>query len=53
MGVATLDALFKRLGNASDPFWVKADVIGALTALTDKRFGYDTDSWNAWWEAQP
>jgi len=49
---ATLDALFKRLNRKSDPHWLKADVVGALTALTNERFGYDTEAWNQWWQDQ-
>jgi len=46
---ATLAALMIRLNNETDPLWVKADVIAALTALTDNRFGYDIGKWNIWW----
>ena len=49
---STLATLFQRLNTQSDPRWVKADVIGALTALTSQRFGYDTMAWNQWWKDQ-
>ena len=48
----TLAALLQRLNNDTDPFWVKSDVIGALTALTDQRFGYDVVAWNNWWSSK-
>jgi hypothetical protein len=46
----TLGALIDRLGNAGDPDWLDGDLIGALTALTGERFGYDHDAWRNWWE---
>ena len=48
----TIDALMQRLNRQADPVWVRADVIGALTALTGQRFAYDVDQWNQWWESQ-
>ena len=48
----TIAALVQRLNNGSDPLWVKADVVGALTALTNQRLGYNIDAWNSWWEEQ-
>lgn len=45
----TLAALMARLNRKDDPSWVTADVIGALTAITNERFAYDTDGWNRWW----
>lgn len=45
----TVDALMQRLNRESDIASVKADVIGALTAITQQRFAYDTDAWNQWW----
>jgi len=48
----TLASLMARLNSETDPEWVKADVIGALTALTDQRFGYELAQWNAWWSSQ-
>ncbi len=49
---ATLGELITRLNNMSDPLWVKADVIGALTAITGQRFAYDLNAWNSWWDRQ-
>lgn len=46
---ATIGALIGRLGRDGDPDWLQGDVIGALSALTDKRFGYDTAAWRDWW----
>ncbi|MCH9020170.1 MAG: hypothetical protein IIA73_07390 [Proteobacteria bacterium] len=45
----TIGALIDRLGRAGEPLWLKGDAVGALTALTGKRFGYDLDRWRAWW----
>ena len=47
-----LKELFIRLNNTSDPLWVKSDIIGALTAITEQRFGYDVSAWNLWWSRQ-
>ena len=49
---STISALMQRLNNNSDPAWVKSDVIGALTALTQQRFAYDVAAWNQWWQSQ-
>ena len=48
----TIDALMQRLNRQTDPVWVRADVIGALTAVTGQRFAYDVDQWNQWWQSQ-
>ena len=48
----TLQALITRLNKKSDPLWVKADVVGALTAISDQRFAYDIAAWNRWWDQQ-
>jgi hypothetical protein len=48
----TLAALIARLDRPGDPKWLTGDVIGALTDLTGKRFGYDIDAWKRWWRAQ-
>ncbi len=48
----TLKALISRLNRSSDPLWVKADVIGALSAVTGKSYGYDIAMWNRWWKNQ-
>ena len=51
---ATISALIERLDRAGDPAWLAGDLIGALTALSGCRFGYDTAAWRAWWkERQP
>lgn len=49
---ATLAALITRLDFKDDPKWVTGDVIGALTDLTGKRFGYDRDAWRRWWRGR-
>jgi hypothetical protein len=46
---ATLAALIARLDAQGDPRWLTGDVLGALTALTGRRFGYDLDAWRSWW----
>lgn len=45
----TLDALIKRLDRTEDPKWLTGDIVGALTDLTGKRFGYDLRAWRRWW----
>ncbi len=45
----TIDALIARLRADADPLWLKGDAVGALTALTGRRLGYDLDAWTAWW----
>ncbi len=46
---ATIEALLSRLERPNDPLWLKGDAIGALTVLTDQRFGFDLEAWRAWW----
>ncbi len=46
---ATLGALVVTLGRRGDPTWLDGDRVGALTALTGQRFGYDLAAWRAWW----
>jgi hypothetical protein len=46
---ATIAALIERLDRASDPLWLRGDAIGALSALTGERFGYDAAAWRRWW----
>jgi hypothetical protein len=46
---ATIGALVDRLDRPGDPPWLTGDVVGALTALTGERFGYDAAGWRAWW----
>ncbi len=48
----TISALMQRLNSDSDPAWIKSDVIGALTALTQQRYAYDVPAWNKWWQSQ-
>ena len=48
----TIGALVARLDQAGDPLWLTGDVVGALTALTGRRFGYDRAAWQAWWHAE-
>ncbi len=46
---ATVSSLIRRLDRAADPAWLKGDIIGALGAVTGKRFGYDIGAWRQWW----
>ena len=46
---ATLDALVGRLARPDEPLWLQGEAVGALSALTDRRFGYDPAAWRAWW----
>ncbi len=48
----TLSALIARLDREDDPDWLTGDVIGALSALTGERFGYDTAAWRNWWKTR-
>lgn len=45
-------ALVEGLGRPGDPDWLDGDRIGALSAITGERFGYDLTAWRAWWVAQ-
>jgi sulfatase modifying factor 1 len=45
----TLGALVARLGAPGHPPWLDGDFVGALTALTGQRFGYDLAAWRDWW----
>jgi hypothetical protein len=49
---ATISALIERLSFEDDPLWLKGDFVGALTALTGERFGYDAAAWQTWWSQQ-
>ena len=49
---ATLAALIGRLGQGGDPDWLTGDLVGALTDLTGRRFGYDIPAWRRWWKAR-
>ncbi len=46
---ATVASLIRRLDRAADPAWLRGDIIGALGAVTGKRFGYDIGAWRQWW----
>jgi formylglycine-generating enzyme required for sulfatase activity len=46
----TIGTLIAGLGRTGRPRWVEGDFIGALTALSDQRFGYDRAAWQDWWE---
>jgi len=45
---ATLTALFERLQRRTDPAWLKADIIGALAAITGERQPRDVSQWEQW-----
>ncbi|MEE8226845.1 MAG: PQQ-binding-like beta-propeller repeat protein [Kiloniellales bacterium] len=49
---ATIAALIEALGRTGEAPWLNGDRIGALTALTGERFGYDFAGWRAWWAAR-
>ena len=44
--------LIARLGAADEPDWLAGDWVGALTALTGERFGYDFEAWRRWWSVR-
>ncbi len=46
----TIAALIAGLDKADYPTWFKGDLVGALTAVTGERFGYDALSWRSWQE---
>ena len=46
---ATVAGLIRRLDRAADPGWLRGDIIGALGAVTGKRFGHDIGAWRRWW----
>ena len=46
---ATVKALIERLDSEGDPLWLRSQIIGALTALTGKRYAYDIGRWREWW----
>ena len=48
---ATIEALLDRLQRPDDPLWLKGDAVGALSAVTGQRFGYDFAAWRRWWGA--
>ena len=45
----TVTSLIRRLDRTEDPAWLRGDIIGALGAVTGKRFGYDIGAWRQWW----
>lgn len=45
----TISALIDALGRPRYPRWLDGDYVGALTALTGERLGYDVAAWRAWW----
>jgi hypothetical protein len=47
----TIDTLIQRLAEGRDPMWLKGDIVGAVSAVTGERFGYDAAAWRAWWSA--
>lgn len=49
---ATVEALISRIERDDDPRWLKGDFVGALTAVTGQRFGYDAVAWRRWWNTQ-
>ncbi|MEO0397608.1 MAG: hypothetical protein AAF243_16725 [Cyanobacteria bacterium P01_A01_bin.137] len=44
----TIDVLVDRLTQSDDPPWLKGDIVGALSVLSDQYFGYDIDAWRNW-----
>lgn len=48
---ALVDALVARLDADGEPRWLAGDWIGALSALSGERFGYDAQAWRHWWSA--
>lgn len=50
---STLALLVARLDRDDDPPWVRGDLVGALTAITGCRFGYDVAKWREWMTARP
>ena len=48
---ATIEALLQRIQRPDDPMWLKGDEVGALSAVTGQRFGYDFAAWRQWWDA--
>jgi sulfatase modifying factor 1 len=48
---AIIDALIARLDGDDEPRWLRGDWVGALSALSGERFGYDSRAWRAWWSS--
>ena len=51
-GDETVGALITRIERKDDPLWLKGDFVGALSAATGQRFGYDTAAWRQWWNSR-
>ncbi len=47
---STVTALITRLTTGDDPLWLQSDITGALTAITDQRFGLDIPAWQRWFQ---
>jgi formylglycine-generating enzyme required for sulfatase activity len=45
----TIGALIMGLERVDYPLWFNGDLVGALTAVTGERFGYDFNRWRSWW----
>lgn len=50
---STLAKLAARLDRDGDPAWMRGDLVGALTAVTGCRFGYEVAKWREWIKARP
>ena len=48
---ATIEALMARLDFELEPPWLRAQVTGALGALTGERFAHDGAAWRGWWSS--
>ena len=46
---AIIAALVARLDADHEPRWLRGDWVGALSALSGERFGYDSQAWREWW----
>jgi formylglycine-generating enzyme required for sulfatase activity len=46
---AIIAALIARLDTDDEPRWLRGDWVGALSALSGERFGYDSQAWREWW----
>ena len=46
----TIATLIAGIGRTNQPLWVRGDFIGALTALTGQRIGYNVAAWRNWWD---
>lgn len=44
----TIEALLARIEFADDPQWLRSQIIGTLTAVSGKHFGYDIAAWKKW-----